>query len=68
MTQNDKIKPSAHGAILDRDAGKGGAGGHRLPCPLVRGQWGGGGESALIDKNSHPKKYEVQRLKGMNYE
>jgi hypothetical protein len=40
---------------ISRDAGKGGRRGHRPPCPLVRGQ-GGGGESALIDKNSNPKK------------
>jgi hypothetical protein len=28
---------------------------------------GRGGESALIDKNSNPKEYMVQRLKSMNY-
>ena len=33
---------------------RGGAGGIAPLCPLVRGA-GGGGESALIDKNSNPK-------------
>jgi hypothetical protein len=36
-----------------RDAGKGGAGGHRPPCPLVRGA--GGGAKVPLDKNSNPK-------------
>jgi hypothetical protein len=43
---------------------RGAQGGHRPPCPLVRGA--GGGESALRVKIL-TQKYEVQRLKSMNY-
>ena len=38
---------------ISRDAGKGGAQGASPPLPFSKGA--GGGESALIDKNSNPK-------------